>query len=203
MTTSPTPASEPKGSSLLPFVLGLTSGLVIAAAIAMFVTGAPVPFVDRGILSSQNSERLPATAPAPRAQPPQPESLVEPASMAKPSASAQGNKQEKPAAAPVAGQPEAPSQAAQESQPPTVPESSAASQFFLQVAAFKSADEAEQMRVRLAFMGFEAHILETKKDETVFFRVRLGPYRNFEELNRAKSSLSQSGLEATVVRLNP
>ena len=76
MTTSPGPASEPKGSSVLPFVLGLTLGLVIAAAIAMFVTGAPVPFVDRGILSSQNSERLPTTAPIPRAQPPLPEPLV-------------------------------------------------------------------------------------------------------------------------------
>ena len=108
MTTSPRSASEPQGSALLPFVLGLTFGLVIAAAIAMFVTGAPVPFVDRGILSNQNSERLPATAPMPRAQPPQPEPLVEPAPMAKPSASAQGSKQEKPAAAPVAGQPEAP-----------------------------------------------------------------------------------------------
>jgi cell division protein FtsN len=204
MTTSPRPASEPKGSSVLPFALGLTLGLVIAAAIAMFVTGAPVPFVDRGILSSQNSERLPTTAPIPRVQAPPPEPLVESAPTAKPSALAEGSKQDRPATAPVAGEPESPGgQAAQELKPQAAPASSAASQFFLQVAAFKSADEAEQMRVRLAFMGFEAHILETKKDETVFFRVRLGPYRNFEELNRAKSSLSQNGLEATVVRLNP
>ena len=183
---------------MLAFVFGLTLGLVVAAAIAMFVTRAPVPFVDRGILSNQNSERLPAAAPSPRVEPVQPESVAQTAPVPKPSATTEETRQDKSASRPsVAAQP------AQEPKPQAAPASSAASQFFLQVAAFKSADEAEQMRVRLAFMGFEAHILETKKDETIFFRVRLGPYRNFEELNRAKSSLSQNGLEATVVRLNP
>jgi cell division protein FtsN len=70
----------------------------------------------------------------------------------------------------------------------------------LQVAAFKSSEEADQMRARLAFMGYEAQISETKKDSLVFYRVRLGPYRSFEELNRAKTSLSDNGLESTVVR---
>lgn len=183
---------------MLAFVLGLTLGLVVAAAIAMFVTRAPVPFVDRGILSNQNSERLPAAAPAPRVEPVQPEPVAETAPVPKPSATSEETRQDTSASRPSVAAPPA-----QEPKPQAAPASSAASQFFLQVAAFKSADEAEQMRVRLAFMGFEAHILETKKDETIFFRVRLGPYRNFEELNRAKSSLSQNGLEATVVRLNP
>jgi cell division protein FtsN len=187
---------------MLAFVLGLTLGLVIAAAIAMFVTRAPVPFVDRGILSSQNNERLPTPAASTRVQPSLPEPLPEAAPALKPSVTKDQAKDDKPSI-PATSQAASPSQGSSEPRPATPPSASAASQFFLQVAAFKSPDEAEQMRVRLAFMGFEAHILETKKDDTIFFRVRLGPYRNFEELNRAKSSLSQNGLEATVVRLNP
>lgn len=41
--------APPAGLAMLPFVLGLTVGLVIAAAVALYVTRAPVPFVDRGI----------------------------------------------------------------------------------------------------------------------------------------------------------
>lgn len=202
MTTSTRPASAPKGKTTLAFVLGLTLGLVIAAAIAMFVTRAPVPFVDRGILSNQNNERLPTPAPSTRLQPSLPEPLPQATPTLKPSIGNDQAKDDKPSA-PAISQDAGTPQGSSEPRPTTPPSASAASQFFLQVAAFKSPDEAEQMRVRLAFMGFEAHILETKKDDTIFFRVRLGPYRNFEELNRAKSSLSQNGLEATVVRLNP
>jgi cell division protein FtsN len=189
---------------MLAFVLGLTLGLVVAAAIAMFVTRAPVPFVDRGILSNQSAERTPAPAPAPpsRAQSSRSEPALEAVPQVRPSGVNEQSKDDK-TAAPVASQPGNASQKPPDTLTTTSPAASAASQFFLQVAAFKSPDEAEQMRVRLAFMGFEAHILETKKDDIIFFRVRLGPYRNFEELNRAKSSLSQNGLEATVVRLNP
>jgi cell division protein FtsN len=188
---------------MLAFVLGLTLGLVIAAAIAMFVTRAPVPFVDRGILSNQSTERKPTPAASTRVQPSLPEPLLGAAPALKPSSN-NGQAKDDKASAPAASQASSSSQeGTPEPRPTTSPSASAASQFFLQVAAFKSPDEAEQMRVRLAFMGFEAHILETKKDDTIFFRVRLGPYRNFEELNRAKSSLSQNGLEATVVRLNP
>jgi cell division protein FtsN len=198
MTKPTRPATSPQGKTILAFVLGLTLGLVIAAAIAMFVTRAPVPFVDRGILSNQNTERLPAAAPAPRLQPLAPEPVAESAPTPKPPTTSDDSKEDKRPTVPSVANPSGQGPKPQTASPP-----SAASQFFLQVAAFKSADEAEQMRVRLAFMGFEAHILETKKDDTIFFRVRLGPYRNFEELNRAKSSLSQNGLEATVVRLNP
>jgi cell division protein FtsN len=201
MTTSTRPASAPKGKTTLAFVLGLTLGLVIAAAIAMFVTRAPVPFVDRGILSNQNTERQPTPAASTRVQPSLPEPLPEAAPALKPSSNNDQAKDDKPSTPAASQASSTPQEGTPEPRPTTSP--SAASQFFLQVAAFKSPDEAEQMRVRLAFMGFEAHILETKKDDTIFFRVRLGPYRNFEELNRAKSGLSQNGLEATVVRLNP
>jgi cell division protein FtsN len=187
---------------MLAFVLGLTLGLVVAAAIAMFVTRAPVPFVDRGILSNQSPERTPAPASPSRAQSSRPEPALEAVPRVRASGVNEESKDDK-TSAPVASQPGNSSQKPPETLTTTSPAASAASQFFLQVAAFKSPDEAEQMRVRLAFMGFEAHILETKKDDIIFFRVRLGPYRNFEELNRAKSSLSQNGLEATVVRLNP
>ena len=99
---------------------------------------------------------------------------------------------------PPALTPPAPSEAG--AAPGVSGQAASASQFFLQVAAFKSSEEADQMRARLAFMGFEAQISQGKRENLVFYRVRLGPYKSFEELNRVKTSLSDNGLESTVVR---
>ena len=212
---NPTP---PTGLAMLPFVLGLTVGLVIAAAVALYVTRAPVPFVDRGI---QRSSASPGTAgptgaapepvagqgtasareedkPEGRAKPYTPPPTSTPPRSAATTAGAPAAAPAAPATAPGgAGSGPATSGAGTPGQPSTA---ASVNQFFLQVAAFKSSEEADQMRARLAFMGYEAQISETKKDSLVFYRVRLGPYRSFEELNRAKTSLSDNGLESTVVR---
>jgi len=216
-------APPPSGLAMLPFVLGLTVGLVIAAAVALFVTRAPVPFVDRGIQRSSSSpgpagpaggaaESAPGSGSAGAREEEKPEGRVKPAAPP-PSVSPRSpaGTAGTPAAAPanpatVPGTASAPG--ASGSAPATSgggsagqpPSAASVNQFFLQVAAFKSSEEADQMRARLAFMGYEAQISETKKDSLVFYRVRLGPYRSFEELNRAKTSLSDNGLESTVVR---
>ena len=75
--------------------------------------------------------------------------------------------------------------------------------YFLQVAAYRSVDEADQMRARLAILGFEASVSQVRRDSTVFHRVRLGPFSDFEVLNRTKVGLSENGLESTVVRVLP
>lgn len=211
----------PSGLAMLPFVLGLTVGLVIAAAVALYVTRAPVPFVDRGIQRSSAPSGMagptgvapepvagPGTAgareedkedkPEGRAKPPTPPATSSPRSAPSSAATTTAAPATPSAASSAASAPGAAGSA-----PATAGQSSTAAsvnQFFLQVAAFKSSEEADQMRARLAFMGYEAQISETKKDSLVFYRVRLGPYRSFEELNRAKTSLSDNGLESTVVR---
>ncbi|MFM1881248.1 MAG: hypothetical protein RLZZ344_1482 [Pseudomonadota bacterium] len=214
MWISPTSDSPPYGVAMLPFALGLTAGLVIAAAVALYVTQAPVPFVDRGIQRASPATSPSATGPATQAataevlRPPEEEAKPQARTNTKPSApppppqravTAPASPPASPTIASTAstagGAGSAPS--AGQSSPPVA---ASANQFFLQVAAFKSSEEADQMRARLAFMGYEAQISETRKDSLVFYRVRLGPYRSFEELNRAKTSLSENGLESTVVR---
>lgn len=206
----------PTGLAMLPFVLGLTVGLVIAAAVALYVTRAPVPFVDRGIQRSSSPPGLAGPADgasepvagrgsaAPQQDEEKPEArskaaTAPPSAMPRSPATNSGTPPiAPPATASGASAPgSAPSGTGSAGQPPSA---ASVNQFFLQMTAFKSSEEADQMRARLAFMGYEAQISETKKDSLVFYRVRLGPYRSFEELNRAKTSLSDNGLESTVVR---
>lgn len=197
---------------MFPFMIGLTVGLVLAALVALYVTQAPVPFVDRGIQRPQGTASGGASdAPEPLRRPLPTEQVAEdderpPQKQASPpSASGTPSSATAPPsgagrAAPAATGSGSPPAGAATGQTPGSSPPASASQFFLQVAAFKSSEEADQMRARLAFMGFEAQISEAKRDNLVLYRVRLGPYRSFEELNRAKTGLSDNGLESTVVR---
>ena len=207
----------PSGLAMLPFFLGLTVGLVVAAAVALYVTRAPVPFVDRGIQRPSSPAGAAGPGPGPTGsstgvvsepvagsgsaatrdtrEEEKSEGRVKPSAPASPSAPRAGA-----SAPPVSGGSGSASATTGAGPSGQSPSAASVNQFFLQVAAFKSSEEADQMRARLAFMGYEAQISETKKDSLVFYRVRLGPYRSFEELNRAKTSLSDNGLESTVVR---
>ena len=72
---------------------------------------------------------------------------------------------------------------------------------FLQVGAFQKSADADNFKARLAMLGFEASVLDvTVPDKGLMHRVRIGPYGSSEEMNRARSQLSQNSIPATVVR---
>ena len=71
----------------------------------------------------------------------------------------------------------------------------------LQVGSFPKADDAEKLKAKLALLGVEASIQSaTIPDKGVWYRVRLGPYKNAEELSSARSFLKQNGVDATPMR---
>tara|TARA_Y100001978_G_scaffold160042_1_gene145998 strand:+ start:42 stop:554 length:513 start_codon:yes stop_codon:yes gene_type:complete len=72
--------------------------------------------------------------------------------------------------------------------------------YFIQVAAFRSNEEADNMRAKLALAGFTSRIeiSELEKDD-IWFRVRLGPYETETELWATKTALSQHDFEADIV----
>jgi cell division protein FtsN len=73
--------------------------------------------------------------------------------------------------------------------------------FFLQVGAFQKAADADNLKAKLALTGLEASVQEvTIPDKGVMHRVRVGPFRNPDEMNRARTLLSQSGVQGTVIK---
>src|SRR5690606_29734238 len=54
-----------RGGTVLGFLIGLIAGLSIAVVVAMFVTRAPVPFVDKGNLASERKLEPQSLAEAP------------------------------------------------------------------------------------------------------------------------------------------
>jgi cell division protein FtsN len=73
--------------------------------------------------------------------------------------------------------------------------------FNLQVGAYQKAADADNIKAKLALMGMEASVQQVDVPEKgILYRVRLGPYTNVDELNKARARLAQNGLESTLVR---
>ncbi len=172
--------------AIVGFVSGLVIGLGLSTAVALYITNAPVPFVNKvqrptenvnpaagGQLQDPNkplySNR--AVLPAPPPDRPAPAAPIEDKSTVAPSTATV-------AAAPA-------------------PEDSG--RLMLQTGAFKSAQDADAMRARLALLGLDARVSQVTQDATVLYRVRIGPYRGLDDLAGIRRTLSENGIEAQVV----
>jgi cell division protein FtsN len=76
-----------------------------------------------------------------------------------------------------------------------------ASSYLLQVAAYRSQEDAESTKGRLALVGLEAAIVRAEVSGTAFWRVRVGPFKDLDEANRARARLSENGFDSSIVRL--
>jgi cell division protein FtsN len=73
--------------------------------------------------------------------------------------------------------------------------------FWLQAGSFTTEEDAENLKARLAFAGWQASVQQgTMPDKGVRFRVRLGPYDNTEELNRIRTDLTRNGFDVAVIK---
>ena len=140
--------------------------------------------------AAPKTEAAPAAAPkaeaAPRAEP---APKVESAPATVPAA--------KPAAAPKATSPAA-TAGNNAVKPPSA--SDANTGYFLQVGAYKTETDAEQQRARLGFQGFESKVTKRDVSGVTYFRVRVGPFSKFEEMNSARQRLSDAGVDTAVIR---
>lgn len=200
-------AERQRGGTLLGFLIGLVVGIGIALAVAVYVTKVPIPLVDRGVQRkatqpeteaerlkswNPNADLAPAKPPVP-AQPanetPGTAPAGQPATGADPIADLLRQRANTPQ--PAAGEADAGSAAA------------AADPFnyFVQVGAFRSADEAEAQRARLALQGFTASVSDREQAGQRIYRVRLGPFGNKVEAEVMQERLRAQKFETALVRV--
>ena len=72
--------------------------------------------------------------------------------------------------------------------------------YYLQAGAFHDMSDAESTRGKLALLGFEAAISDRSTDAGVLHRVRIGPFNQVDAMNRARTKLSENGIDVAVVR---
>jgi cell division protein FtsN len=68
------------------------------------------------------------------------------------------------------------------------------------VGAYKTAADAEQQRARLAFQGFESKVTQRDAGGVTYYRVRIGPFSKFEDMNASRQRLSDAGVDTAVIR---
>ncbi len=212
-----------RGGFAVGLIIGLLIGLALALGVALYVTKVPVPFVNKvpqrtagqdaaeaeknrnwdpnSPLYGKNPARpnpnaaSGSVAPAPSVAVPAPPVAAAPASATR--ASAPTNSRDpaailadKPASAPK-------------------PFATAASggggpdpfTYFVQAGAYARTEEAEQQRARLAMLGLEGRMTEREQSGRTVYRVRVGPFDRKADAEAAKDKLSQSGVEAALVRV--
>lgn len=76
--------------------------------------------------------------------------------------------------------------------------------YYLQAGAFQNPADADNLKAQLALLGVEAVIQSGEvADKGVFHRVRVGPFRAMDEVNRTRSLLTQNNIPATLVKEVP
>jgi len=70
----------------------------------------------------------------------------------------------------------------------------------VQVAALRTAADAQALKARLAGLGLTAHVQTTRVNNDTVHRVRLGPYGSFAQAKDAQAQLQRAGYASIVVR---
>ena len=74
--------------------------------------------------------------------------------------------------------------------------------YLLQAGSFGKREEADQLKARLALSGYESYIQKVTVDGKKYYRVRMGPFRNLEKLDKASSDLSSKGINAMRIKVS-
>ena len=188
-----TPPSRSGGSFLLGMFVGLLIGLGLALGVAFYLNKTPLPFLGKAKPAASKDGKDAAADPA---KPAVVAGMPQGAAKAdKPkfdfykilpgSEEPVSEKEMKDAAKSAKGQPEA-----------------ARGVYFIQAGSFQNPADADNQKAKIAILGFESSVEPTVlPDKGTWYRLRLGPYTTLEELNRVRRALSQSGIEASLVKL--
>jgi len=88
--------------------------------------------------------------------------------------------------------------------PPAADSAAASPLYYLQAGAFQNPADADNLKAQLALLGIETAIQTSDLgDKGVFHRVRVGPLRAMDEVNRTRSLLTQNNIPATLVKEVP
>jgi len=189
-TSKRSPAKKKSaGGTLIGMFIGLVLGVCLAAGVVWYINQAPLPFNNQ----VQSGERPALVQPdQPLALPGKPGDPVQEKrfqfyDILQGKADAVPDKVEPaPAAAPETVKVE----------PPKVGEKDGKVSLFLQAGSFSTAQDADNQKAKLAFMGIESSVQQVMIEDRTLYRVRIGPYFKLDELNKVRADLAKSGIEA-------
>jgi cell division protein FtsN len=74
--------------------------------------------------------------------------------------------------------------------------------YFIQAGSFQNPADADNQKARLAILGFESSVEPANlPDKGTWYRVRMGPYKKVEDINKVRQQLAQNGIDASLVKV--
>jgi len=73
--------------------------------------------------------------------------------------------------------------------------------YYLQVGAFSEVSPADNLKAKLALMGFESVIMSAKIGDNTFHRVCVGPYSELVKTRDMREKLIKEGFKANLIKL--
>lgn len=197
------------GGTLIGMFIGLVLGVGVAAAVVWYMNKSPLPFGNK-VVAPAKTEQAPlanAKTAAPNGQPAQqpmalpgkpgdpiPEKRFQFYDILPGKADAVPDKAGKAEA-----KAEEPKKDAKKDEPKEESKESK-TPLFLQAGSFSTAQDADNQKAKLAFMGIEAVIQQVMIQDKTFFRVRVGPYTRLDELNKVRAELAKAGIDAQLAK---
>jgi cell division protein FtsN len=180
---------EQRGNTLLGVAIGIVVGVLISFLTVWMLNKTPLPFRDQGARTDRSADGEQSGTVAPLPGKPGDKVGVRPGE--KPRFEFYKILPGSEEAAPTP-EPRSADATARSSEP-----------LYLQVGAFQKPADADNLKAKLALIGLDAGVQEVDLPEKGrMYRVRTGPFPNVEEMNRARTLLSQNGIQATQVKGN-
>lgn len=204
---------QQRGGTVVGFILGVIVGLGGALAVAVYVTKVPVPFLnkngtrapDQDAAEAKRNKDWDPNAPLYGKNPARPVTL---APEAAPAATPEVPTAAAPAPRAAPGNPEALPPSADPLGDLARAKSKAAPaagvdpfEYFVQAGAFRTQQDADAQRAKLAMLGWEARVSERETNGRVVFRVRIGPFSKRDDAESLKDKLDGAGVESALVRV--
>jgi len=74
--------------------------------------------------------------------------------------------------------------------------------FYLQVGSFRNSVQAERFKAELAMQGMQTSIQTvTINNKDTYHRVRVGPFHDFDTLDKTRQSLKKKGIDSTPIKV--
>lgn len=188
------------GGTLIGMFIGLVLGVGIAAGVVFYLNKSPLPFANKAqaplkpetptqptgkIDKPANAQAEPLALPG-KPGDPVPEKRFQFYDILPGKADAVPDKGGKV----VANKEEPKKEESKESKQP----------LFLQAGSFSTAQDADNQKAKLAFMGLEAVVQQVMVQDKTYYRVRVGPYTKIDELNKVRADLAKAGVEAQLAK---
>ncbi len=159
-------------------VIGVLIGLAIALMVALYINAAPSPFRQQASTSAAGK-----AAASPNGQ--------------KPNAKAESQKNRFTYYDILPGT----ERPVTEQEIKQAPQGSK-DQYYLQAGSFPNETDANNLKAKLALMGIEATIQTVSvPDKGVWHRVRVGPFSDAEDMNTARTTLAQNGMQPSLIKV--